>query len=50
MRLAIALLRTALVVVFGFCLFTAAQARAATAEHVVVPSAAMGRDIPVAIS
>jgi S-formylglutathione hydrolase FrmB len=42
------LLRTALAVVLGLCLWTAAQAKAAAFDHLMVPSAAMGRDIPVA--
>jgi S-formylglutathione hydrolase FrmB len=42
------LLRTALAVVLGLCLWTAAQAKAAAIDYLMVPSAAMGRDIPVA--
>jgi S-formylglutathione hydrolase FrmB len=42
------LLRTALAVVLGLCLWTAAQAKAAAVDYLTVPSAAMGRDIPVA--
>ncbi len=50
MRLGITLLRMALAVVLGLCLWTAAEARAAGVEMLMVPSAAMGRDIPVAFS
>ena len=50
MRLGITLLRAALVVILGLCLWTAAEARAAGVEYLMVPSAAMGRDIPVAFS
>jgi S-formylglutathione hydrolase FrmB len=42
------LLRAALVVVFGVCLWTNAVAKAADVEYLMVPSAAMERDIPVA--
>jgi S-formylglutathione hydrolase FrmB len=42
------LLRTALAVLLGLCLWTAAQAKAAAVDYLMVPSAAMGRDIPVA--
>jgi S-formylglutathione hydrolase FrmB len=42
------LLRTVLAVVLGLCLWTAAQAKAAAFDYLMVPSAAMGRDIPVA--
>jgi len=42
------LLRTALAVLLGPCLWTAAQAKAAAVDYLMVPSAAMGRDIPVA--
>jgi S-formylglutathione hydrolase FrmB len=46
---ATALLRMALVAALGVCLWTAAAAKAETiVEHLMVPSAAMGRDIPVA--
>jgi S-formylglutathione hydrolase FrmB len=41
-------LRAALVATLGVCLWTAAQAKAAAVEYLMVPSAAMGRDIPVA--
>jgi len=37
-----------LAVVLGLCLWTAAQAKAAAFDYLMVPSAAMGRDIPVA--
>jgi S-formylglutathione hydrolase FrmB len=42
------LLRAALVAVLGICLWTSAVAKAAAVEYLMVPSAAMGRDIPVA--
>jgi S-formylglutathione hydrolase FrmB len=48
MKRSIILLGTALVAVLGLCLWTAGQARAAGVEYLMVPSAAMGRDIPVA--
>ena len=48
MRRNVLLLRTALAVVLGLCLWTAAQAKAAAVDYLTVPSAAMGRDIPVA--
>jgi S-formylglutathione hydrolase FrmB len=49
MRWGIVVLRAALVAVLGVCLWTSAVAKAAPAvEHLMVPSAAMGRDIPVA--
>jgi hypothetical protein len=48
MRLGVMLLRAALVVVFGVCLWTNAVAKAAGVEYLMVPSASMGRDIPVA--
>jgi S-formylglutathione hydrolase FrmB len=41
-------LRTALAAIVGLCLWTAANAKAAAVETLMVPSAAMGRDIPVA--
>jgi len=41
-------LRATLVAVLGLCLWTAAQAKAAEVEYLMVPSPAMGRDIPVA--
>jgi len=44
----VATLRVILVAVLGLCLWTAAQARAEAVQYLVVPSAAMGRDIPVA--
>jgi S-formylglutathione hydrolase FrmB len=48
MRIAIRLIRAALVLVLGVSLWTATQAKAAGVEYLMVPSAAMGRDIPVA--
>jgi S-formylglutathione hydrolase FrmB len=48
MRIAIRLIRAGLVLVLGVSLWTAAQAKAAGVEYLMVPSAAMGRDIPVA--
>jgi S-formylglutathione hydrolase FrmB len=48
MKLGIAVLRTATVALTVMSLWTAAHARAAAAEHLMVPSRAMGRDIPVA--
>ena len=48
MTIAIKLLRAALVLVLGVSLWTAARARADGVEYLMVPSAAMGRDIPVA--
>lgn len=48
MRCAVLLLRAALAAVLGLCLWNAVQARAATVDYLMVPSAAMGRDIPVA--
>jgi S-formylglutathione hydrolase FrmB len=49
MKPAVVLLRAALVAILGLCLWSAVEARAqSTVEHVMVPSAAMGRDIPVA--
>ena len=48
MRRHVFLLRTVLAVVLGLCLWTAAQAKAAAFDYLMVPSAAMGRDIPVA--
>ena len=42
-------LRAVLVAALGVCLWTAASAKAAAAvEYLMVPSGAMGRDIPVA--
>lgn len=41
-------LRLALTAVFAVSLWTAAEAKAAAVEYLMVPSAAMGRDIPVA--
>jgi len=48
MRLGINLLRVALVGLLGICLWQSAVAKAAGVEYLMVPSAAMGRDIPVA--
>lgn len=48
MRLSICVLRAALVALLGLCLWTAVHARAVAVEYLQVPSAAMGRDIPVA--
>jgi S-formylglutathione hydrolase FrmB len=48
MRIATILLRAALTALLGLSLWSAVTARAATVEHLMVPSAAMGRDIPVA--
>jgi S-formylglutathione hydrolase FrmB len=44
----ISALRAALAAVLTVCLWSAATAKAATVETLMVPSAAMGRDIPVA--
>lgn len=44
------LLRGILVVILGLCLWNAAPARADSVEYLMVPSAAMGRDIPVAFA
>jgi S-formylglutathione hydrolase FrmB len=48
MRRNVLLLRTALAIVLGLCLWTAVQAKAAAVDYLMVPSAAMGRDVPVA--
>ncbi len=48
MRRAVLLLRASLVAMLGLCLWTTVHARAATIDYLMVPSAAMGRDIPVA--
>jgi S-formylglutathione hydrolase FrmB len=48
MKAAIIMLRAALAALLGLCLWTAAQAKATGVEYLMVPSAAMGRDIPVA--
>ena len=48
MTIAIRLIRAALVLVLGVSLWTAAHARADGVDYLMVPSAAMGRDIPVA--
>jgi S-formylglutathione hydrolase FrmB len=44
----ILLLRAVLAAVLGVCLWTSGVAKADGVEHLMVPSAAMGRDIPVA--
>jgi S-formylglutathione hydrolase FrmB len=41
------LLRAALICVLGMSLWTATQAKAGAVEYLMVPSASMGRDIPV---
>jgi len=43
------LLRLALAAVLGICWWKAALAKADPSEHLMVPSTAMGRDIPVAL-
>jgi S-formylglutathione hydrolase FrmB len=48
MKLWTSVLRASLAAVLLLCVWTAAQARAAAVEYLMVPSAAMGRDIPVA--
>ena len=48
MKLGVTALRAVLVSILGLCLWTAAQAKAVAVEHLMVPSAAMGRDVPVA--
>ncbi|SKG72215.1 putative esterase [Mycobacteroides abscessus subsp. bolletii] len=48
MKVGCTVLRIALTSVLALCLWTAAHAKAADAEYLVVPSAAMGRSIPVA--
>ena len=50
MSLAVRLLRVVLVSVSALSLSYAAQAKAAAVEYLLVPSAAMGRDIPVAFA
>jgi S-formylglutathione hydrolase FrmB len=47
-RRATTALRLALLVLFGLSLWTAGQAKADGIEYLMVPSVAMGRDIPVA--
>jgi S-formylglutathione hydrolase FrmB len=47
-KLGLGALRTALAVLLGVCVWCAATAKAAAVEYLMVPSAAMGRDIPVA--
>ncbi|KAA0120597.1 alpha/beta hydrolase-fold protein [Mycolicibacterium sp. P9-22] len=47
MRTVTRLLRAVFAVIVGLCLWTAAEARADRVETLMVPSAAMGRDIPV---
>ena len=48
MHRGLSVLRIALVAVLGFCIWNAGTAKAADIEALMVPSAAMGRDIPVA--
>lgn len=48
MKLGIALLRAILIAVLGMCLWQSGIAKATAVEYLSVPSAAMGRDIPVA--
>jgi S-formylglutathione hydrolase FrmB len=48
MRTGLNALRAALVVTLVLCLWNAAIAKATDVEYPIVPSAAMGRDIPVA--
>jgi S-formylglutathione hydrolase FrmB len=48
MKHAVALLRALLVALLVLCPWSANQAKAAAVEYLMVPSAAMGRDIPVA--
>src|SRR6202012_1269723 len=48
MHRARSVLRIALVTVLGFCIWNAGAAKATDIEVLMVPSAAMGRDIPVA--
>ncbi|WP_319449826.1 MULTISPECIES: alpha/beta hydrolase family protein [unclassified Mycobacterium] len=48
MRLTTIILRAALAAVLTACLWNAATARAAGVEYLMIPSASMGRDIPVA--
>jgi S-formylglutathione hydrolase FrmB len=51
MKRAITLLRAVLVAILALCVWTAVEAKAQpTVEHLMVPSGAMGRDIPVAFS
>jgi len=50
MKSAITLLRAALAAVLTVCLWAAAHARAAPLEYLMVPSGAMGRDVPVAFT
>jgi hypothetical protein len=45
----IVLLRATLTALLSVCLWNAATAKAAAIEYLMVPSAAMGRDIPVAL-
>jgi S-formylglutathione hydrolase FrmB len=48
MRVWVIALRGVLIAVLALCLWTAPQGRAANVEYLMVPSGAMGRDIPVA--
>ena len=47
-KLVVILLRSGLAAIIVLSLWTAAHAKAAAVEYLMVPSAAMGRDIPVA--
>lgn len=49
MRFRIVMLRMGLAGLLSLCLWTATEARADGVEMLMVPSAAMGRDIPVAL-
>jgi S-formylglutathione hydrolase FrmB len=49
-RPAVTVLRLALAILLGVSLWNAAEAKAVGVEMLMVPSAAMGRDIPVAFS
>lgn len=48
MKRGVIVLRATLVSVFVWCLWNTAQAKAAAVEYLMVPSEAMGRDMPVA--
>jgi S-formylglutathione hydrolase FrmB len=47
-KLVVTLLRSALVATIVVSLWTAAHAKAAAVEYLMVPSVAMGRDVPIA--
>jgi S-formylglutathione hydrolase FrmB len=47
-KLGITLLRSTLAAIIALSLWTAAHAKATAVEYLLVPSDAMGRDIPVA--